>query len=112
LLIAVPSNLAQYYWGKLHWEPGLGFDAPPDLLFGGMSGVNYGLLGYVWMKSRFEPASGIVVHPNTVAFLLAWFFVAMTGLVGPIANVAHAAGLLVGLSIGYAPTLWRSLRGG
>jgi GlpG protein len=112
LLIAVSSNLAQYYWGKMHWVSGVGLAFQPSPIFGGMSGVNYGLLGYTWMKSRFEPDSGIVVHPNTVAFLLAWFFLCMTGLVGPIANVAHVVGLLVGLAIGYAPTLWRSLRGG
>jgi GlpG protein len=112
VLIAIPSNLAQYYWGKISWVSGAGLVFHPSILFGGMSGVNYGLLGYSWMKSRFDPSSGIVLHPNTVAFLLAWFFLCMTGLVGPVANVAHAVGLVVGIAIGYAPALWRSLRGG
>jgi GlpG protein len=108
LVLAILSNVAQYYYGHITldgWRPRL--ERSP--LFGGMSGVLYGLFGYIWMKSRFEPDLGLMMHPQTVAFLLAWFFLCMTGLVGPIANVAHAAGLVGGILIGYAPTLWRSL---
>jgi len=78
-------------------------------LFGGMSGVLYGLFGYAWMKSRFEPGLGLWVDQGTVVILIAWFFLCMTGLVGPIANAAHAGGLVSGLVIGVAPTLWRRL---
>jgi GlpG protein len=105
LVIAVLSNLAQYFLGGFEfrgrWSPSIGF--------GGMSGVVYGLIGYIWMKGRFEPHLGLMLHPQTIALALIWFFVCMTGQVGPIANVAHGSGLLVGMAIGAAPSLWRSV---
>jgi GlpG protein len=111
LALAVCSNLGQYYLGNPTWEGGFHF-AHSLPTFGGMSGVLYGLFGYVWMKSRYEPGLGLFIHPNTVVFLLGWFFLCMTGRVGPIANGAHAVGLVTGIILGYAPVLWRSLRRG
>jgi GlpG protein len=112
LVLAVSSNLAQYYLGPfslLDWKDL--FHSSP--LFGGMSGVIYGLFGYLWMKSRFEPELGLALHPSTVVILMVWFFVCLSGLftrqIGGIANGAHAAGLVGGLLIGSAPHLWRSL---
>ncbi|MBN2507137.1 MAG: rhomboid family intramembrane serine protease [Verrucomicrobia bacterium] len=70
-------------------------------LFGGMSGVVYGLLGYVWMKGRFDPGSGLFLHPQTVAMMLIWFVVCLTGWLGNIANTAHAVGLVLGIAWGY-----------
>jgi GlpG protein len=113
LVLAVSSNLAQFYVGTFSLND-LGHLFQPNPFFGGMSGVIYGLFGYIWMKSVHEPARGLVIHPNTVVILMAWFFVCLSGLftraIGPVANVAHAAGLLAGLLIGYAPHFWRSLR--
>ena len=96
LAIAVASNLVQY------WASGPAF--------GGMSGVVYGLFGYLWMKSRFDPWSGMHMDQQTVVILIAWFFLCMTGWVGPIANWAHGVGLVVGMAIGYAPTAWKDLK--
>ena len=98
LAIAILSNTAQY----LYRGP----------FFGGMSGVVFGLFGYVWMKSKFDPESGFFMHPNTVFFMIAWFFICMTGSVGSIANMAHGVGLGVGIILGYAPRLWRNLQRG
>jgi GlpG protein len=95
LAMAVISNLAQY----LARGPG----------FGGMSGVVYGLFGYAWMKSRFDPASGILVPPSTVLILMVWFFLGVFNLIGGIANFAHGGGLVSGMVMGYAPKLWRDL---
>jgi GlpG protein len=109
LILAVISNLVEYYLGhpvkdggELRWQP--------SPTFGGMSGVVYGLFGYIWMKARFQPELGFRIHPSTVTYLIAWFFLCMTGLVGPIANGAHVGGLLAGMLIGYAPTVWRPTR--
>jgi rhomboid protease GlpG len=96
LLIAVPSNIAQYLWSG------------PS--FGGMSGVLYGLFGYVWMKSRFEPASGFYMPPNTVIWMVAWFVLCVFGVMGHVANVVHGVGFAAGLILGRWPSLWRSLR--
>lgn len=109
LALAVISNLVQYYFGHpirdgstLKW-----LHLPT---FGGMSGVIYGLFGYIWMKARFQPESGFYIHPRAVTFLIAWFFLCMTGWVGPIANGAHVGGLLAGMVIGYLPSLWTAGR--
>ena len=86
-VMAAVSNLGQYGW------------AGPD--FGGMSGVVYGLFGYVWLRGKFDPHYGLVLDPVSVVLMMVWFFACMTGFVGPIANVAHAGGLGVGLLWGY-----------
>jgi GlpG protein len=93
VLFGIASNLAQYWWG------GVG----PN--FNGMSGVVYGLLGYIWMKGKFDPASGLYLHPHTVAMMLIWFFLCLTPLVPGIANMAHAAGLALGIACGFLASL-------
>ncbi len=82
------SNLLQY-----------GITRSPN--FGGMSGVVYALLGYVWMQGRFHPAFGIALHRSTVAMMLAWYALCWTGLLGPIANWAHTGGLMMGVAWGF-----------
>lgn len=109
LVIAVISNLVQYYFGHpVKDGPELKWIHLPN--FGGMSGVVYGLFGYIWMKARFQPELGFRIHPNTVIYLIGWFFLCMTGWFGPIANGCHIGGLLSGMLLGYAPTVWRSAR--
>ncbi|MGH7128177.1 MAG: rhomboid family intramembrane serine protease [Planctomycetaceae bacterium] len=78
--------------------------------FGGMSGVVYGLFGYIWMKSRYDPASTYFMDTTTVVLMMVFLFLCMTGLVGPIANTAHAVGLVTGMVLAYAPILWRRTR--
>jgi len=87
LLIAVVSNLVQYVVGG------------PS--FGGMSGVVYGLVGYIWIRGRFDPASGLFLNPATVTMMIVWFFLCLVGLIGSVANGAHAAGLVMGMVWGY-----------
>jgi GlpG protein len=87
LVLAAVSNVAQY-----------GIDGPD---FGGMSGVVYGLLGYIWMQGRFNPASQLSLQPQTVMLMIVWFFVCLSGLAGSIANTAHAVGLGIGIVWGF-----------
>ncbi|MCP5106392.1 MAG: rhomboid family intramembrane serine protease [bacterium] len=86
-VVAIASNLAQYLVSS------------PN--FGGMSGVVYGLLGYAWMKTKYDPNSRIYLHKTTVIMMIGWFFLCFTGLMGNIANGAHAAGLIIGVAWGY-----------
>lgn len=92
---AVLPNLAQYFWNG----PG----------FGGMSGVVYGLLAYVWVQGKLNPRAGIGLHQHIVIMMLIWFFVCWFGLVGNIANMAHTVGLVCGAILGliFSPQIWR-----
>jgi GlpG protein len=91
LVIAAVSNLAQCY--------SLG----PD--FGGMSGVVYGLFGYIWIRGKFDPGSGLYLHPSTVTMMIVWFFACLVGIIPHVANMAHGAGLAVGMAWGYLSSL-------
>ena len=77
--------------------------------FGGLSGVVYGLFGYIWMQARFLPKSGFQISQITVIILIGWFFACFTGWVGDIANAAHGAGLFFGVVVGYLPVLFPAL---
>jgi len=88
--VAIPSNLAQY--------------AMSGPMFGGMSGVVYAMLGYVWMKGRYAPQEGLFLHPNTVIMMIVWLFLGMFGIIGHMANVVHTVGLAIGLLWGYTST--------
>ena len=75
--------------------------APPHNPFGGMSGVIYGLLGYIWAMGRYHPRSGYYMDNGSVWFMIVWLFLCMTGMFGPTANWAHLIGLVSGLGWGY-----------
>ena len=89
---AVLSNLAQYYWTG---NPG----------FGGMSGVDLALFGYIWMKSQYEPESGLGMTRGTVTFIVLYLAVTIVGGATAIAHAAHLAGVVVGVLIGLGPHL-------
>ncbi len=114
LAVSVASNLAQYFLGHLGESASLA-SLPRSPNFGGMSGVVYGLLGYVWMKGRFQPELGLGIDRVNLILMIGWLVLCMTPwsywLIGTrVANVAHVAGLLVGMFIGYMPMLWQSFR--
>jgi len=98
LVTAALSNLAEYFWSG----PG----------FGGMSGVVYSLLAYVWVQGELNPRAGLGLHQNIVLMMGIWFVVCWLGLVGNVANMAHTAGILVGAGLGaaYSPYFWRRLK--
>ena len=90
LLVAIVSNVGQY---AITGSP----------LFGGMSGVLYGVFGYILMRERFAPQQGLSMPPNTTFWLLGWFFLCMFGVIGGVANGAHAFGLASGMLAGLWP---------
>jgi GlpG protein len=70
-----------------------------------MSGVVYGLLGYVWIRGKFDPASGLYLHRSTVIMMLIWLVAGFARVLGPIANYAHLGGLLIGMAWGWLSSL-------
>jgi GlpG protein len=86
VVTGVFSNLAQYVIGG------------PQ--FGGMSGVVYALAGYIWMRGKYDRASGLFLNQQSVTILLVWGAICFTGLLGPVANFAHLGGLVSGMAIG------------
>ncbi len=83
IVSAVLSAVAQY------WADG------PN--FGGLSGVVYALLGYIWIVGWRRPESGLSISKPVLGFMLVWL---MFGYIQPlmaIANTAHLAGFISGI---------------
>jgi len=104
LASAIISNLAQYEYLKETYHGAF-------IRSGGMSGVVYAIFGFVWMTSRHEPAGGMGLRQNTVLIMMVWLVLGFSGALDPVfghvGNVAHLAGLLVGVALGIAPH-WRA----
>ena len=104
LLIAVASNVAQYVFTGSPW-------------FGGMSGVGYGLFGYVWVRSVRQPEAGFQISPLNVMIMMGFLvacilrefepFASVLAVFIPqrVANVAHVVGLVCGLAAAFIP-MW------
>ncbi|RYV03918.1 rhomboid family intramembrane serine protease GlpG [Shewanella sp. OPT22] len=70
--------------------------------FGGLSGVVYALLAYVWVVSRKRPDYGLIMPPALIIVSVAWIILGLSGLLPlPIGNGAHLAGFVVGLVQGW-----------
>tara|TARA_R110002124_G_scaffold57039_3_gene160223 strand:- start:2988 stop:3848 length:861 start_codon:yes stop_codon:yes gene_type:complete len=92
LVIAVVSNFSQFGFG------GAG-------LFGGMSGVVYGMLGFSWVAPLLQPQWAIQPSKSIMILMVGWLVVCMLGVVevlgfGAIANAAHVGGLVCGALLG------------
>ena len=94
LLTAIFSNAVQYQFGA--------GQAPT---FGGMSGVVFGLFGFLWAKTLLDPTAGLNLQPITIFIMMFGFIICFTGALGPIANWAHSAGLIFGGVLGIISTL-------
>ncbi|WP_325891351.1 rhomboid family intramembrane serine protease GlpG [Grimontia sp. NTOU-MAR1] len=97
LLTALFSGLGQY-----------AFEGPA---FGGMSGVVYALLGYLWLMGTLAPERGLSIEPAYVGFMLLWLAVGFFEPFGmAIANMAHLFGLVSGCALGVIDAKLRRAR--
>lgn len=92
LLSSVAANLTQYFMSGAS-------------LFGGMSGVVFGLLGFALVWSQLLPARTIGLPRGIYIFMLAFLVIGFTGAfdllqLGSLANGAHLGGLIGGLVLG------------
>ena len=98
LLFSLVSNFAQYLFGG-------------PSLFGGLSGVLYGLLGHIWIYQLMAPNPMYNLPRGVLVMMLVWLALCMSGLVsmigfGQIANAAHVGGLVIGCLTGLLGGLW------
>ncbi|WP_296260247.1 MULTISPECIES: rhomboid family intramembrane serine protease [unclassified Pseudomonas] len=92
LAISAFSNYGQYFWSG-------------PSLFGGLSGVLYGLLGHCWIFQLLAPNPIYRLPRGVLVMMLGWLVLCMTGLIsllgfGEIANGAHVGGLIIGCVTG------------
>jgi GlpG protein len=83
LITALVSNLGQF------------MVSGPN--FGGLSGVVYGLVGYVWWYGWLAPEKGLMISKPIIGFLLFWLLLGYVDVL-PVnmANTAHLLGLVSG----------------
>lgn len=96
LVVVMASSLAANVTQYLLSGPGL---------FGGMSGVVFGLLGHSLIWSRLVPSKSMGVPNGIYIFMLAYLVIGFTGVIdllglGSLANGAHLGGLIGGVVTG------------
>jgi GlpG protein len=92
LLIGMGSNITQAIFADVG-------------VFGGMSGVIYGLLGYGWVWSALRPQQSLQIPQAVINFMLIWLVACFFGVAeilgaGAVANAAHLGGLIMGMLLG------------
>lgn len=95
LLLAVGPNLLQGLspaW--MHGSPA----------FGGISGVLYGLFGYVWVRSSLDPSLGVSIPFPIVIIFVGMIVVGLSGVVPnwQYADLCHLGGLVLGCLVAFA----------
>jgi GlpG protein len=98
----VVSNFAQYTWEGIS-------------LFGGLSGVVYGLLGFCYLIELDNRQERYGLPPAIYIFMVAWLILGFMGVLelfgfGSIANYAHLGGLISGLIFGMLTKLIQTMR--
>ncbi|MEL7292772.1 MAG: rhomboid family intramembrane serine protease GlpG [Pseudomonadota bacterium] len=68
--------------------------------FGGLSGVVYALVGYLWMLGYKAPQLGLTLAKPVIGFMLVWLVLGFMQPFMAIANTAHLVGLLSGVVLG------------
>ncbi len=85
---AIVSNAGQY------------FVSGPN--FGGLSGVVYALVGYVWWLGWLVPSLGLSMTKPIIGFLLFWIVLGFADLLPvDMANTAHLLGLVSGCALAW-----------
>jgi len=89
IFTGISSNLLQYLWTS-------------SSLFGGLSGVIYGMLGYCLVMEMESNYDKYGLPPGLYLFMIAWLILGFLGILdlfgfGSVANFAHLGGMLSGL---------------
>lgn len=89
IISSICSNFLQYYWTS-------------SSLFGGLSGVIYGLLGFCMILEMESKYDRYGLPPALYLFMIAWLILGFIGVLdlfgfGKVANFAHLGGLVSGI---------------
>ena len=89
IFCSISSNLTQYFFGG-------------PSLFGGLSGVIYGLLGYCMINEFENKQDRYGLPPAIYLFMIIWLILGFLGILtlfgfGNVANFAHLGGLISGI---------------
>ncbi|MGX9418637.1 rhomboid family intramembrane serine protease GlpG [Vibrio sp. RC27] len=90
LASAALSNVGQYW-----------VDGPS---FGGLSGVVYALVGYIWIVGWQRPDLGVSLSRPVIGFMLVWLVIGYVQPIMAIANTAHLVGLICGILLALIET--------
>ncbi|MCI2282558.1 rhomboid family intramembrane serine protease GlpG [Colwellia sp. MSW7] len=83
LISAIVSNFGQFFVSGAN--------------FGGLSGVVYALVGFVWWYGYLAPEKGLFLSKPIIVFLLFWLILGFADLLPVnVANTAHLLGLISG----------------
>jgi len=93
LFTAFWANVAQFLWSG-------------QTNFGGMSGVVYGLIGYIWMWQTVMPRGPLYLPPAMIAVFLVALVLMEVVASSWIATAAHAGGLISGMIAGFLMALY------
>ena len=75
-------------------------------LFGGLSGVVYAVMGFVWWLGWLRPSWGLSLPNSIVGFMLVWLVLGYADMLWVnMANAAHTAGLISGCLLAGALSL-------
>jgi len=75
-------------------------------LFGGLSGVVYAVMGFVWWLGWLRPSWGLSLPNSIVGFMLVWLVLGYADILWVnMANAAHTAGLISGCLLAAALSL-------
>ncbi|MBL33086.1 MAG: peptidase, S54 family protein [Gammaproteobacteria bacterium] len=90
LFSSISSNFLQFYWVSSN-------------LFGGLSGVIYGLIGYCMINEMDSVYQRYEIPPALYLFMIIWMVLGFLGLLdlfgfGSVANFAHLGGLVSGIT--------------
>ena len=90
LFSSISSNFLQFYWASSN-------------LFGGLSGVIYGLIGYCMINEMDSVYQRYDIPPALYLFMIIWMVLGFLGLLdlfgfGSVANFAHLGGLVSGIA--------------
>ena len=90
LFSSISSNFLQFYWVS-------------SSLFGGLSGVIYGLIGYCMINEMDSTYQRYDIPPALYIFMIIWMLLGFLGLLdlfgfGSVANFAHLGGLISGIA--------------